>query len=293
MLIIGCSNSKELAKKIAKLSNSHYSELTVKKFPDGELYIKFEESLKDKEVVLVQTFHPSNEAILEVLLAGYTAKDLGAKKLTLVVPYLAYIRQDKRFHPGESVSSKIIGNLLSKFDKIITIDPHLHRFKSLREVFHTQTQKLTANHLIEDFIAKKYKNPIIIGPDEESYQWAREIAMKIKSHAAILKKKRFSPTKVKIIIKSPVDIKNKDLVIIDDIISTGKTILETIKHLKTQKPKTINVIAIHGIFADLKTYKEIKKLSNSIITTNTIENIHGKIEVSHLIAESLTKTKHI
>lgn len=287
MLIIGCSNSKQLAKSIAKKLKANYSDLTVKHFPDGELYIKFEENLKNKEVVLVQTFHPPNEAILEVILAGYTAKELGAKKLTLVVPYLAYIRQDKRFNSGEAVSSKIIGKLLNIFDEIITIDPHLHRFKSLKEVFHTKTIKLTANELIKDYIKKNYKNPIIIGPDEESYQWAREIAVDIKANAAILKKTRLSPTNVKIELKSPIEIKGKDIVIIDDILSTGKTILETINHLKNQKPKSINVIAIHGVFSDINTYKKIKQSAKNIATTNTIENMHSKIDVSELIANSL------
>ena len=287
MLIIGCSNSRQLAKKIAKNLNSSYSDLTVKHFPDGELYIRFETDVKNKEIVLVQTLYPQNEAILEILLAGYTAKDLGAKKIILVAPYLAYIRQDKRFNPGEAVSSKIIGKLLDVFDRVITIDPHLHRFKSLKEVFHTQTIKLTSNNLIEKFIEKNYKNPIIIGPDEESYQWVKETATQIGAEAAILKKRRLSPSKVKITIKSPVKIKNRNVVIIDDILSTGKTILETINHIKKQKPKSINVVTIHGIFSDMKTYENIRKNTRSITTTNTIENIHSKIDVSKLIANSL------
>ncbi len=286
MLIIGCSNSRILAKNIAKILKVEYSELTVKKFPDSELYIKFETEIKNKELVFIQTLHPSNEAILELILAAHTAKELEAKKIILVTPYLAYIRQDKRFNPGEAVSSKIVGKLLEIFDKVITIDPHLHRFKSLKEVFHTQTLKLTSNGLIEEFIAKKFKNPIIIGPDEESYQWARETALAIGAHAAIFKKKRFSSTKVRVILKSPIDVKNKDIIIIDDIISTGHTILEAIKNLKIHKPKSITVIGIHGIFADKKIYQEIKKYS-TIYTTNTIENPHAKIDISNLIANSL------
>lgn len=287
MIVIGCTNSKNLAKDIAKNLKVQYSELNVKHFPDGELYVKFDTELKNQEVVFIQTLHPSNEALIEILLAGYTAKDLGAKKITLVAPYLAYIRQDKRFNPGESVSSKIIGKLLDVFDKVITVDPHLHRFKSLNEVFHTQTIKLSANKLIEDYIKIKYKNPLIIGPDEESYQWAREIATQIGAQAAILKKKRFSPKKVEIIIKSPIDLKGQNVVIIDDIISTGETILETINKIKQQKPKSINIVAIHGIFAYKEVYEKIKKNTQSITTTNTIENKHSKIDVSKLIANSL------
>ncbi len=287
MLIIGCSNSKKLAKSISSILKVKYSELTVKHFPDKELYIKFEAEVKNEEVVLVQTLKPANEAILEIILACNTAKELGAKKVTLVVPYLAYIRQDKRFNTGEVVSSKIIGKLLSCFDKIITIDPHLHRFKSLNEMFNTKTEKLTANELIKEYIKKSYKNPVIIGPDEESYQWAKEVADAVGANAAILKKQRFSATKVKEVLESPIDVKNKDVVIIDDILSTGKTILEAIKHIKNHKPKSINVIAVHGVFADEVTHKKIKASTNSLITTNTIENPHAKIDVSLLITKAL------
>ena len=287
MLIIGCSNSKDLAKSVAKKLNQEYSELNVKHFPDGELYIKFETEVKNKEVILVQTFKPANEAILEVILARDTAKELGAKKVILVCPYLAYIRQDKRFNDGEAVSSKVIGNLLKDFDKVITIDPHLHRYKSVSEMIKTKTEKLSANDLIKNYIKNNYKNPIIIGPDEESYQWAREIAKSIKSHAAILKKKRFSSTHVEVKLQSQVEVKNQDVIIIDDILSTGKTILKTIDILKKQKPKSINIVAIHVIFADKETFQKLKQNTKSIVTTNTIENNHSKIDVSQLIADSL------
>ncbi len=287
MLIIGCSNSRELAKKISKNLKCEYSELIVNKFPDGELYIKFNTELENKEVVLVQTLNPSNEALLELILAMHTAKELKCKKLILVIPYLAYIRQDKRFKPGEAVSGKIIGKLLDKADEIISIDPHLHRFKSLSEVFNTKTKKLTANELIFNFINRNYKNPVILGPDAESYQWAKEIADKINAEAVILEKKRFGSNKVKVSLSTNIDLKNKDVVIIDDIISSGHTILEAVKLIKNHKPKSINVIAIHGIFAGEKVLAEIKKNVKSIITTNTINNKYSKIDVSNLISNSL------
>ena len=120
-------------------------------------------------------------SLLNILFAAETAKDLGAKKVILAAPYLAFLRQDKRFHPGEAITSKIMAKLLNhSIDKIITIDPHLHRYKSLNEIFSIPTKRLTANGAIADYIRRNFKNPVIIGPDEESYQWARKIAEKIK-----------------------------------------------------------------------------------------------------------------
>ena len=287
MLIIGCSNSRDLAKNISKNLKCDYSDLSVKKFPDGELYLKFETELKNQDVVLVQSLHPSDEALLELIFAIHTAKDLGAKKVRVVIPYLAYIRQDKRFNPGECVSSKIVGSLLSVADEIITIDPHLHRFKSLNEVFKTKAVKLSANDLIQDYISKNFKDPIIIGPDAESYQWAQSIAKKIKASAAILQKDRINSYEVHVKLNSEINVRNKELIIIDDIISTGKTILEAIKVIKKMKPKSITVISIHGIFADPSTLDFIKEYSTSIITTNTIKNPYSKIDVSKLISDSL------
>src|SRR3989344_1031605 len=289
MLIIGCSNSRELAKNISKILNCEYSELKVNKFPDGELYVKFNAELKNKEIILIQTLHPSNDALLELIFACHTAKELGCRNIKLVIPYLAYIRQDKRFNPGEAVSSRIVGSLLSCVDEIITIDPHLHRFNSLNEVFNTKTKKLTANEIIKKFISKNFKNPVIIGPALESYQWAKKIALEINAEASILKKERFSSTKVKVSAVNGIEIKNKEVIIIDDIISTGNTILEAIKNIKKLKPRSINVIGIHGIFADKKVYEEIKKSTKSIITTNTIPNKNAKIDISQLIADSIKK----
>src|SRR3989338_6641556 len=265
MLIIGCSNSRELAKNISKILNCEYSELKVNKFPDGELYVKFNAELKNKEIILIQTLHPSNDALLELIFACHTAKELGCRNIKLVIPYLAYIRQDKRFNPGEAVSSRIVGSLLSCVDEIITIDPHLHRFNSLNEVFNTKTKKLTANEIIKKFISKNFKNPVIIGPDLESYQWAKKIALEINAEASILKKERFSSTKVKVSAVNGIEIKNK----------------------KKIKKRSINVIGIHGIFADKKVYEEIKKSTKSIITTNTIPNKNAKIDISQLIADSI------
>lgn len=289
MIIIGCSRSRGLARKISKRIDTEYSDLEVNKFPDGELYVKFNTEIKNKEVVLVQSLNNPNEAILEVIFAAHTAKDLGAKKIILVVPYLAYMRQDKRFNSGEAITSKIIGKLFNVFDKIITIDPHLHRYKNLNEVFSIKTEKLSTIDLIGEYIKNNIKNAFIIGPDMESYQWAETIAKSINCPFTILKKERINSKKVNITINSKLNIKNKNIVMIDDIISTGQTILKTIDMIKKQNPKSINIVCVHGIFSDQETYKKLSEYK--IITTNTIETKHSKIDVSELIANSLKSPK--
>ncbi len=188
-IVIGGSNSAQLAKRIAKKLKSKYTQLVSRNFPDGESYIRILKPVKGKRVILVQSMHPKpNDALLESILTLRTAKELGAKKTVLVSPYMGYLRQDKRFKPGEAVSNHIIADLLTFIDQIITIDPHLHRIKSLSEIFKTKTKKLSANHVLAKHIKKHYSDAIIVGPDIESYQWAKAIAEEIEVKPAQIKK---------------------------------------------------------------------------------------------------------
>ena len=161
MIITTCGNSENIAKRLAKSLKVRYSPLTISSFPDGDIYMKFNTSLKGKKLVIVQSFQPrSDMSLFDIVFAAETAKDLGAKKVILVAPYLAYMRQDKRFNSGEAISSRIMAKLLNGcIDKIITIDPHIHRYKSLKDIFTISAKYLTANHIIGDYVSKKFKNP--------------------------------------------------------------------------------------------------------------------------------------
>lgn len=287
MLIIGMRNSFKLAKSIAKKGNYNFSELKSKYFPDGESNLRFMKNVKYKHVVLVNSFHPNpNTSLVELYFATKTAKSLGARKVTIVAPYLGYMRQDKAFHPNEVISSKHVGELLSCADEIITIDPHLHRYKSLSQVFKTKTKRLSANNLIAEYIKKHVPKAIIVGPDSESYQWAEHIAEKLHCHAVILKKKRYSSTTVRIKVKENVNWKGQDVVIVDDVISTGNTMIEPIKQLKKKKVRNIYCIAVHGVFV-MNAVERLQRLGAKIICTNTIERKQSKIRVDELIASAL------
>ena len=214
MIITSLGNSKEIAKKLAKKLKCKYSETTVSCFPDGDLYLKFNTNLKKKKLVIVQSFQPhSDMSLFDIVFAANTAKDLGAKKVILVAPYLAYMRQDKRFNPGECISSRVMAKLLNNsIDKLITIDPHIHRYKSLKDIFTIPAKYITANPLIAEYIKKKFKNEIIIGPDWESYQWAESIAKHVHVQATVLKKTRFSSRHVEVKMVKPVPIKGKNVI---------------------------------------------------------------------------------
>lgn len=291
MIITHCGNSKKIAKSLAKKLKAKYSKLTISNFPDGDIYLKFNTELKNQTLIIVQSFQPnSNESLFNILFAAKTAKSLKAKKVILIAPYLAYMRQDKRFNSGEAISSKIMADLLNScIDKIITIDPHLHRYKSLKDIFNISTKKLTANNLIANYIKKNIKNGVIIGPDWESYQWAETIAKQVQFPCTVFEKTRYSSRNVEVKMINKISLKGKNVIIIDDIISTGNTIIKATKKAKKLGAKSITAIAVHGLFVE----DAIKKLKKSgikkIITTNCIEHETNGIDITSLIKDNIYK----
>ncbi|MBW2987467.1 ribose-phosphate diphosphokinase [Candidatus Woesearchaeota archaeon] len=295
-MIVGCSNSTTIAKSIARRLKKPYSKLSVVKFPDGELNIRFMDKVKGKNIVLVQSFYNNdktkmsiNDQLIEVFLAARSAEAQGAKSVTLAAPYFPYFRQDKEFHPGECVSIKIIAHLMNLcLNRIIVIDPHLHRLKSMYDVFTIKSKRLTADPLIADYIKKKIKNAVIIGPDWESYRWAEKTADMIGCESATLQKTRYSARKVSVKLNKKISLKNKSVVIVDDIISTGHTILETIKSMKRLGAKKFIVIGVHGLLVE-GALSKLRKAGATVITTNTIVNSTSKIDIAPLIAGALKK----
>lgn len=293
MLITSCGNSEKIAKALAKKLHAPYTPLTISHFPDGDIYLKYNALLKGKTLVIVQSFQPNpDQSLFHLLFAADTAKDLGAKKVILVAPYLAYMRQDARFHPGEAISSKIVGKLLSKVvDKIITFDPHIHRYRSLKDIFSCSATKLTANGLIAEYIRKHWKKPLIVGPDGESYQWAKRIAQGMGASCTVFEKTRHSSRHVQVKMVKPVPVAGKEVVIVDDIISTGHTMIEAAKVLKKMGAKTITAIGIHGLFVE-GAYEKMKKAGfGKIITTNCIEHPSNGIDVAPLLVKELRKER--
>lgn len=294
MLITSCGNSEKIAKAVARSLKVPYSPVHISDFPDGDLYLKFNTPVKGKTVVIVHSFQPhSNESLLRIIFAAETAKDLGAKKVILVAPYLAFLRQDARFHPGEAISSKIMAKHLSIcIDKIITIDGHLHRFRTLDALFHIPGKDLTANPLIADYIRKKgTKDRVIIGPDWESFQWAEKIATKIGAPVTVFEKKRSSSRKVSEKMIKPIPLKGKHVIIVDDIISTGHTVIEAAKLAYTQGAKDVSTIAVHGLFVEDAISKLKKAGVRQIVTTNCIEHATNKIDVAPLLVTELRKNR--
>lgn len=264
-----------------KAENGH---VEIRQFPDEETYIRIFSDVKDKNVFLVCTLHKPDTKLLPLYFLSKTAKEMGATSVCLIAPYLAYMRQDTVFNPGEGVTSTYFAHLLSGFvDSLITIDPHLHRRSSLSEIYTIPTKMEHAANLISLWIKDNIENPLIIGPDSESEQWVCEVAKNAKAPYTILTKIRYGDRNVAVSIPRVEQYMDHTPVLVDDIISTGRTLIETIGHLKTAGMKPPICIGVHAVFARNAYQEIIKSGAKEVITCNTISHESNKIDISDLL----------
>nr|MDO8080854.1 ribose-phosphate diphosphokinase [Candidatus Freyarchaeota archaeon] len=290
-VIIGGSSSYVLAIKIARELNATLLGTDIKKFPDGEKYVRIEGDLEGVDAAVVQSMYLNpDEYLMEYFLMVEALKESGAKKVTGVIPYFAYARQDERFKPGEAISLKTVSKIIETVgtDQLFTVDMHLHRVDDMSKIFNIPAENLTAIPDIAHYIGEHLplEKPLIIGPDEEAEQWARTAAEHLETDYDVLEKKRISSTEVEITTRE-LDVKNRNVVIIDDIISTGGTIAKTIEALKKKGAKKIVAACTHPILVD----NALKKIYNAgaynVIGTTSIPSPISVVEIAGTLANAL------
>lgn len=219
------------------------------RFPDGELKLRLPPALPGRVVVL-RTLAQPNEKLVELLLAARTARALGARHLTLVAPYLAYMRQDIAFLPGEAVSQRIVGQFLaSLFDAIITVDPHLHRIAALQEAVPVrQAIALSGAPLLGDWIAQRRPHAFLMGPDNESAQWVMQAAASHGLDHAVCQKVRNGDKAVDIVLPS-VNVRGRAVVLLDDVASSGRTVARAAQLLRAAGAASVDAAVTHALFA--------------------------------------------
>jgi ribose-phosphate pyrophosphokinase len=219
-------------------------------FPDGENKLTLPTGLPEQVIFCRSLNHP-NEKLLELLLVAKTARNLGAKKLTLIAPYLCYMRQDMAFSPGEVVSQTIIGNFLANlFDNVITVDPHLHRIDRLEQAIPaTNAITLSATALMAEFLRERLDNPILLGPDIEAEQWVSVVAKPNQWDYAVCEKIRRGDRDVEIALPD-INLENRPVVIVDDVASSGKTLAVATAQCITNKARQVDVLVTHALFSD-------------------------------------------
>lgn len=287
MKVIAGSASPILSKRVAKKLNCQMVKPEVRRFPDGENYIRIGAELKGEHAVVVQsTYHPQNDNLIELCFLLDAAKDLGAGRVTAVVPYLSYGRQDKRFKPGEAISLHTVSKLISnvRADEFITVD--LHEEEATRN-FSIPAYNLTAMPLLGQYLnGLKLKDPVILGADQGSAKRAKRVAVELGVEHDYLEKRRVTPEKV-IARPKRLDVAKRDVVIVDDIISTGGTIIEAAKILRKQRARNIYAACTHPVLVG----KALPRLRAAgvkrVIATDTIEHKVSAVSVAPLIAKAI------
>lgn len=250
MQILGFADYRAQGEALAAALEVPFSLIEVHRFPDGESKVTVPGPLSD-EVILCRSLDHPNDKLVELLLAAQTARELGVKKLTLVAPYLCYMRQDIAFNPGEAVSQRIVGQWLAQlFDKVITVDPHLHRIDRLEQAIPgREAIALAATGPMGEFLATKTRSPILVGPDAESEQWVRAIAEPAGLQYLIAHKDRHGDREVEITLPE-CDYQGHEVILVDDMISTGHTIADVAVKLKQAGAGTIHCLATHALFPE-------------------------------------------
>ena len=287
-ILFALPGNEKLATSIAAILKTETGNAVIRHFPDKECYVRILSDVYGKQVVLVCTLHQPDLKFVPLYFLARSAREQGAAHICLVAPYLAYMRQDKQFHAGEAVTSRYFADLLSStVDNLITIDPHLHRFHSMQQLYTIPAFALHAAPLLATWVKEYIHRPLLIGPDEESMQWVKEVATLANAPYLVLNKTRLGDREVQVTQPEMAAYPEFTPVLVDDIISTARTMIETVQHLKKLTPQQPVCIGVHAVFA-AGAYKALKQAgAASVITCNTIPHASNKIRVDNLLAEAI------
>lgn len=280
MKIIGGTASTSLAQKLAETVDGELVKTEHKTFPDGECYVRVLENLDGEDVVLVQTTHPDDK-IIELFFWQDAIREYIIKRLIVVIPYLGYSRQDKKFEEGEAVSVRALAKRIEMgCDLLITVDAHSPHTSSY---FQVPFEDVSGMPAIAEYLKEK-DIELVLAPDAGAIHRAEMVASALGCPFDYLEKKRLDAYTVEVKAKST-DVDGKVALIVDDIISTGGTIAAAANHLKEQGAAKVVAACTHGLFVE-DALDKLRKCDD-VISTDTIENTTTRVSVAGEIAKAL------
>lgn len=279
---------ERLGRELAAALDAEHQVLDVHEFPDGETLVKLEGDCARRRAIVVCSGHGPNASALPAHFAAETARSMGAISVGLVSPYLAYMRQDTQFHRGEAVSAVSYARFLANiFDWLVTVDPHLHRMKTLDAIFSIPAPVVSSMPAVADWIAANVADPVLVGPDNESTQWAETVARRLGCPWTILEKTRIGDRDVTVKLSDPDVLRGRSPVIVDDIVSSGRTLIETIHALRGCGAAPATCAVVHALFAP-EAEAAIRQAGVArLVSTNTVAHGTNGIDVVPLMVQPI------
>ena len=283
---IAMPGNEQTTSALAALTGGEVAELETRRFPDEETYLRLRADVTGRPVVVVCTLDRPDGKFLPLAFMAAMARDLGATRVGLVAPYLAYLRQDRRFEEGEAVTSSYFARLIStSFDWLVTVDPHLHRYALLDEIYSIPSKVAHADGPLSTWIRNNIVQPLIVGPDSESDQWVSQIAAAAECPHVVLDKRRLGDRDVKINLPHLSAWQNRQPVLVDDIISSATTMIEAARMLAAAGMPRPICIGIHALFAK-DSHESLRQVAVRMATTNTVPHESNAIDVTEVIAQA-------
>ena len=286
-LILPMPGNEAFGERLAKAGGFELGRLETRHFPDGESYVRLLSDVVGRPVDLVCSLARPDPGFLSLIFAADAARDLGAAEVNLVAPYLAYMRQDRRFATGEAVTSRPFARLTSSsLDRLVTVDPHLHRYPALTALYAIPTRTLHAAPALAEWIAAEVPHPLIIGPDEESEQWVQAVAAAVGAPHVVLSKIRRGDREVEIEFPDLTPWPDRRPVLLDDIASSGRTLIEAASQLQQRGLPPPVCVVVHGIFAG-EAFAELSRVSERVVSSDSVLHASNAIMLAPLVAAAL------
>ena len=286
MIVLGFGDGMAAARRLGAVLNVSVHEVETHRFPDKECLIRVPASART--VILYRSLDDPDRKIIELLLAASAARDQGAERVILVAPYLAYMRQDRAFHAGEAVSQKVIGGLIAgHFDGLVTVDPHLHRISALSEVVTgIPAISLSAAPVLATLVDAR-DSPVVVGPDSESRQWTETIAAPLGLQTLVASKQRLGDRQVALAIPRMDQVKGRRAILVDDMISSGRTLVETARLLHSAGASSVEAIVTHCLANTEDLGFMNKNGIASISSSDSVDGTTSRVQLAPLICRAL------
>ena len=281
-----------LADDIARRCGMARGRLLLRRFPDEESYLRYDDDVAERHVVLVSNLGRPDPRIPALVFAAATAKELGARTVTLVAPYLPYMRQDHRFNAGEAITSRIFAHVLSNhIDGLVTMDPHLHRYHSLSQIYNVPSEIAAAAPAVAQWITANVPDAFVLGPDAESEQWVSAVANLARVPWCVSQKTRNGDRDVAVAVPELTAWRNRTPVILDDIISSGSTMMEAVRHLRAAALPAPVCVGVHAVFAGDAHEALLAAGARAVVTTDTLPHPTNAISTAPLLADALRRLR--